>query len=66
MKERARGLKAEARHGSRAAQPDRDSDVLAKIAAMPQPDRAMATRRAREAGGELRRYTPGAQRAMLY
>jgi uncharacterized protein YdhG (YjbR/CyaY superfamily) len=42
MKERARELKAEAR-----ASKDRaagESDVLAKIAEMPEPDRSMATR----------------------
>jgi uncharacterized protein YdhG (YjbR/CyaY superfamily) len=43
MKERAQELKAEARRGSR-AQADGESDVLAKIAEMPEPDRAMATR----------------------
>jgi uncharacterized protein YdhG (YjbR/CyaY superfamily) len=46
MKERARELKAEARRGSRA---DRDRaagerDVLARIAEMPEPDRAIAER----------------------
>jgi uncharacterized protein YdhG (YjbR/CyaY superfamily) len=38
MKERARELKADARRASG------ESDVLAKIAEMPQPDRAMAER----------------------
>ena len=42
MKERARELKAEARAGKQQAQSE--SDVLAKIAGMPEPDRAMATR----------------------
>jgi uncharacterized protein YdhG (YjbR/CyaY superfamily) len=42
MKERAQELKAEARRGSRKA--DGESDVLAKIAEMPEPDRAMAER----------------------
>jgi uncharacterized protein YdhG (YjbR/CyaY superfamily) len=42
MKERARELKAEASRGRRKA--DGDSDVLAKIAEMPQPDRRMAKR----------------------
>ncbi|HST19136.1 MAG TPA: DUF1801 domain-containing protein [Gaiellaceae bacterium] len=43
MKERAEELKTEARRGrSRAA--DGESDVLAKIAEMPEPDRAMAER----------------------
>ena len=42
MKERAQELKAEARHGQRADQADGESDVLAKIAEMPEPDRAMA------------------------
>jgi uncharacterized protein YdhG (YjbR/CyaY superfamily) len=44
MKERAQELKAEARRGPRADQADGESDVLAKIAAMPEPDRAMAKR----------------------
>ena len=46
MKERAQELKANARHGSRANKdkPNGESDVLAKIATMPEPDRAMAKR----------------------
>ncbi|HEY3115343.1 MAG TPA: DUF1801 domain-containing protein [Chloroflexota bacterium] len=44
MKERAQELKAEARRGPRAKKADGESDVLAKIAEMPEPDRAMATR----------------------
>ena len=44
MKERARELKTSARRGSRAAKIDGESDVLAKIAEMPQQDRAMAER----------------------
>src|SRR5207302_10047278 len=44
MKERAQELKAEARRGPRAKDPDGESDVLAKIAEMPEPDRAMAER----------------------
>jgi hypothetical protein len=46
MKERAEELKAAARHGPRAKKnkADGESDVLAKIAAMPEPDRTMATR----------------------
>jgi uncharacterized protein YdhG (YjbR/CyaY superfamily) len=46
MKERVKELKAEERRGRRAKTntADRESDVLAKIAAMPEPDRAMATR----------------------
>jgi uncharacterized protein YdhG (YjbR/CyaY superfamily) len=44
MKERAQELKAEARRGSRAKKADGESDVLAKIAEMPEPDRAMAQR----------------------
>jgi len=40
-RERVEELKAEARRESRA---DGESDVLAKIAALPQPDRAMAER----------------------
>ncbi|HEU4566044.1 MAG TPA: DUF1801 domain-containing protein, partial [Gemmatimonadaceae bacterium] len=44
MKERARELKAESRRGARAGRADGESEVLAKIAEMPEPDRAMATR----------------------
>ena len=44
MKERAQELKATARRGSRAGKADGESDVLAKIAEMPEPDRAMAER----------------------
>jgi uncharacterized protein YdhG (YjbR/CyaY superfamily) len=44
MKERAHELKAEGRRGSRAKKPDGESDLLAKIAEMPEPDRAMAER----------------------
>ena len=44
MKERARELKADARRGSRASEGRRGSEVLAKIAEMPEPDRAMAER----------------------
>jgi uncharacterized protein YdhG (YjbR/CyaY superfamily) len=43
MKERAQELKA-ARRGPRAGKADGESDVLAKIAEMPEPDRAMAER----------------------
>jgi uncharacterized protein YdhG (YjbR/CyaY superfamily) len=44
MKERVQELKAEARRGSRAKKADGESDVLAKIAEMPEPDRVMAER----------------------
>jgi uncharacterized protein YdhG (YjbR/CyaY superfamily) len=44
MKERTRELKAEAHRGPRADQADGESEVLAKIAEMPKPDRAMAER----------------------
>jgi len=44
MKERARELKAEARRGPRADKADAESAVLAKIAEMPEPDRAMGER----------------------
>jgi uncharacterized protein YdhG (YjbR/CyaY superfamily) len=44
MKERAQELKAEARRGPRAGKADGEGDVLAKIAEMPEPDRAMAER----------------------
>jgi uncharacterized protein YdhG (YjbR/CyaY superfamily) len=44
MRERSRELKTTARRGSRAAKADGEADVLAKIAEMPEPDRAMAER----------------------
>jgi uncharacterized protein YdhG (YjbR/CyaY superfamily) len=44
MKERAQELKTEARRGRRSGKADGESDVLAKIAEMPEPDRAMAER----------------------
>jgi uncharacterized protein YdhG (YjbR/CyaY superfamily) len=45
MKERAQELKAEARRGPRGAgKAEGESDVLAKIAEMPEPDRGMAKR----------------------
>src|SRR5437016_13549838 len=44
MKERARELQAEARRGPRSGKADGESDVLAKIAEMPEPDRVMAER----------------------
>ena len=44
MKERAQELKAEARRGPRADKADGESAVLAKIAEMPEPERAMARR----------------------
>jgi len=44
MKERVQELKAEARRGPRAGKADAERDVLAKIAEMPEPDRAMAER----------------------
>src|SRR5437899_6356798 len=44
MKERAQELKASARRGPRTGEADGESDVLAKIAEMPAPDRAMAER----------------------
>src|SRR3712207_6293023 len=44
MRERAKEVKAASRRGSRANKADGESDVLAKIAEMPEPDRAMATR----------------------
>ena len=43
MKERAKELKAASRRG-RAGKADGEADVLAKIAEMPEPDRAMAER----------------------
>jgi uncharacterized protein YdhG (YjbR/CyaY superfamily) len=44
MKERAQELKADARHDPRADEADGESAVLAKIAAMPEPDRALGER----------------------
>jgi uncharacterized protein YdhG (YjbR/CyaY superfamily) len=44
MKERAQELKAETRRGPRAGKADGESDLLAKIAEMREPDRAMARR----------------------
>jgi uncharacterized protein YdhG (YjbR/CyaY superfamily) len=44
MKERGQELKASARRGPRAAKADGESEVLAKIAEMQEPDRAMAER----------------------
>jgi hypothetical protein len=44
MKERAQELKAAARRGPRADKADGESSVLAKIAAMPEPDRTMGMR----------------------
>ena len=44
MKERAQELKAAARRGPRAGKADGEQDVLAKIAEMPEADRAMAER----------------------
>ena len=44
MSERAQELKAAARRGSSANKADGESDVLAKIAEMSEPDRAMAER----------------------
>lgn len=44
MREHLEELKAEARPGRRAHQADGESAVLAKIAALPQPDRAMGER----------------------
>jgi uncharacterized protein YdhG (YjbR/CyaY superfamily) len=44
MKERAQELKVAARRGARTGKADGERDVLAKIAEMPEPDRAMAER----------------------
>ena len=44
MRDRARELKAEARRGPRASKADGESDVLGKIAEMPEHDRGMAMR----------------------
>jgi len=44
IKERAQELKAAKRRGGRAGKADEESAVLAKIAEMPEPDRAMAER----------------------
>lgn len=44
MKERAQELKADSRRGSSAKEVEGEADVLAKIAEMPEADRAMAER----------------------
>jgi uncharacterized protein YdhG (YjbR/CyaY superfamily) len=44
MKARTKELKAEARRGPRVGKADGESDVLAKIAEMPEPDRVLAER----------------------
>jgi uncharacterized protein YdhG (YjbR/CyaY superfamily) len=44
MREHVQELKAEASRGSRTSRAEGERDVLAKIAALPQPDRAMAER----------------------
>ena len=44
MRERLQELKADARRGRRADKAEGESAVLAKIAALPQPDRAMGER----------------------
>jgi uncharacterized protein YdhG (YjbR/CyaY superfamily) len=44
MKERAREVEAERRRGRRGAKADGEADLLAKIAEMPEPDRALAER----------------------
>jgi len=44
MKEHSQELKTAARRGARAAQADGESDVLAKIAEMSEPDRALGER----------------------
>ena len=44
MRERAQELKAPTRRGKGAGKADGESDVLAKFAEMPEPDRAMAER----------------------
>ena len=44
MKEHLQELKAEKRRGQRANNEDGENDVLAKIAGLPQPDRAMGER----------------------
>jgi hypothetical protein len=44
MKERAKELKAAGRRGSRTAKADGETEVLAKIAEMAEPDRVMAER----------------------
>ena len=44
MKERAQELKSEARRGAKKGKADGEGEVLAKIAEMQEPDRAMAKR----------------------
>lgn len=44
MKERAQEMKADARRGAKEDKAEGESEVLAKIAAMPEPERTLATR----------------------
>ncbi len=44
MKEHAQDLKKQAKRGSGSKKADNENDVLAKIAQMPEPERAMAAR----------------------
>ncbi|MBV8209950.1 MAG: DUF1801 domain-containing protein [Burkholderiaceae bacterium] len=44
MRERIQEMKADARRGVRAEKADGESDLLAKIVALPQPDRALGER----------------------
>jgi uncharacterized protein YdhG (YjbR/CyaY superfamily) len=44
MKQRTQELKAEARRGPRAAKADGEREVLAKLAELPEPDRALGER----------------------
>jgi uncharacterized protein YdhG (YjbR/CyaY superfamily) len=44
MKERLKEMKAEGGRGSRTGKADGESELLAKIAALPQPDRSLAER----------------------
>jgi uncharacterized protein YdhG (YjbR/CyaY superfamily) len=44
MRERLQEMKADARRGPRTGRSDEETAVLAKIVALPQPDRAMAER----------------------
>ena len=64
MKERAQELKAEGRRGPRAGKADGESDVLAKIAEMPGPDRAMA-KLSKEELAQLVPCSPGGVRKLI-
>jgi len=63
MRERAQELQAAERRGPRRGKADGESDVLAKIAGMPEPDRPMAVRLHAIVKASVRPTTPGRQPA---